>query len=239
MSRAVLSSGNRGEVQGPVAWEVVLVKLALPSGTLRVSNHHAPITWGGDTYVPGFIGDASGAQNLSENITGAATQSSISLNGVDPDLVAAAISDDLHWKRAQVWTAYLDYASGTLINDPIPTQDRRIGVPALGEGKNSATLTFTLDSVQAAIATGKAQVLANDADQHKRFPSDTAFHYTAANLDAVLIVAGKQGRVGGGKEDQNGPTHPGAPAPGSGGAFINIPTPNPQPVIPILPTVTT
>ena len=100
------------------AQHVVLVtftKLEFPSGTLYLHNSIGTYTWGGQDWLG--TGDLGEISQIEEGADVSPYKITLSLSGLDPDISAAALTEDYYLQPVTVYLGVLD-ASDDLIADP-------------------------------------------------------------------------------------------------------------------------
>lgn len=168
-------------VGASVARLVWLVRLDYPSGVVTACSAPFPLVWGGETYFGvGSLGSVGAADE------GAELQSyslQITLAGVKPEYVAAALGEAYQGRDARVYVAMLD-ADHAVIGDPVlvfrgrmDTQDIELGT--------EATITVTIVSRLVDWDRPRISRYTNE-DQQSRFPGDRAFEFVNSLVDATI-----------------------------------------------------
>jgi len=161
---------------------IFLVDLQINNETLHIWSGVGNFPWNGNTYTG--VGDLGQIGPAREGIEIQANGASLTLSGVDPSLVADALSDIQLGAPATIWlgavnenTLQLDGApvvmfSGLVdaptVNIAIPDPNATDGVPA------HATITIPLESKLAMLGAGQQRKYSR-ADQNLKYPDDTAF----------------------------------------------------------------
>ena len=94
---------------------VTFAKLEFPSGTLYVHNSIGTYTWGGQDWLG--TGDLGQISTIEEGADVSPYKITLSLSGLDPDISAAALTEDYYLQPVTVYLGVLD-TSDDLIADP-------------------------------------------------------------------------------------------------------------------------
>lgn len=161
---------------------IVLVDLDINNETLHIWSGVGNFPWNGNTYTG--VGDLGQVTPAREGIDIQANGASLSLSGVDPALVNAALSDIQLGAPATIWLGAVNEQSLQLegapvvmfsglvdapsVNMAIPDPNATDGVPA------QAAITIPLESRLAMLGAGQQRKYSR-ADQNLTYPDDTAF----------------------------------------------------------------
>lgn len=110
------NSTNRTTADGSHVELVSFVALDLPSGYLRLHTRLGNIVWGGNTYLG--VGKYGGISDVDEDAQLRPSGVTITLSGVDSDLVNSAMTEKYHGRAISVWQGYVTESTGALVADP-------------------------------------------------------------------------------------------------------------------------
>ena len=169
--------------------------------TLRVHNDIGPIMWGGREWMGvGNLGVVSAVAEDGELQPG---RIEVALNGLDADLVRAAVEDRHVGQPATVYIAARNAMTGAML-DAIPIA---IGIAdtmsATISGTEQATLQLTIEDERALFSRTAGQLLSN-AQQQLRRSGDLFFRF--ANRQVSFDVRwGGQGQASSGRDTYRQP----------------------------------
>jgi len=168
------------------------VRLALffaarfPSGWVRLWTGRGPIQWAGQEWAG--AGTLIGLSEIEESTAVEANGVAVTLAGVPPELVSAAIGEAQQGLPGRVWLAFLDDA-GTVIADPVFLFAGRLDVPTLQDGAETCTITLSYESRLVSLTRAREWRYTHESQQVLH-PGDRGFEYVAA-IQAQDIVWGR------------------------------------------------
>ena len=174
-----------------VIYPVILVDLNLNNQTLHVWSGIGPLTWNGNTYTGvGTLGEVQPAQ---EDTVVQANGANVSLSGVDPTVLADALSDLQLGGTVTQWFGLLNPAMLTLIGQPacmfsglMDAPTVTCGVPGPNGEPGRAIISIPLETRLAMLKEGQRKLYSR-ADQNLKYPNDTGFQYVEQENYLALI----------------------------------------------------
>lgn len=113
---AYASSTNQSTAEAGHLEHLHFVELDLPSGYLRLHTRIGTVTWGGNSYLGvGKLGDIS---DIDEDAMLRPSGVTVTLTGVDADLVTSAMTEKYHGRAIAVYEGYLNTSTMALVADP-------------------------------------------------------------------------------------------------------------------------
>jgi len=154
-----------------------------PTQTIRLTDAHRAIVWGGNTYL------ASGAflsfSGIEETADIQVSQAQVVISGVDQAWISLALSDEYLDRRLVIYKAFLD-ASDVLIVDPFPIHDGRMDAPIIAEdvpdgGVGTVTSTVTISSTSHFVDFQRSPGRrTNHQDSQIHFPGEKGFEFVSS-----------------------------------------------------------
>ena len=118
----------------------VLLYADLPEGARRVWTGRTPITFDGHTWEG--VGEVLSLSGLGENTETLARGISLRLNGMDPDMAAAIVSQPYQGRDCAVWLGFWDEDRTDLSIMSRPYFEGRLDSDDMEENGDSANLTL-------------------------------------------------------------------------------------------------
>lgn len=174
MSGDMLSAIQEEEVTIALAFEA-----EFESGTVRFWTGTKTRSWNGFLWQ-GF-GDLIGISAIVESKETVASGLSVSLSGINPALVSAAIQESRQGATGKVWLALLDTA-GNFIADPVLAFVGRLDVPTIADSGETCTISITYENRLVDLKRARNLRYTHEAQQ-SLFPGDKGFEYVAAIQD--------------------------------------------------------
>lgn len=158
---------------------VVFYEGAFVSGTLRLWSGLGEITWNDKTWFG--AGYLLGLGSLEDSTEVAAAGTRVTLSGVDPSLVQAAIGEARQGLPGKVWIGLLD-ADGASITDPVQAFAGRLDVPEITDDATRCTITISYESRLIDLTTPRNWRYTHESQQ-ALYPGDLGLEYVAAIQD--------------------------------------------------------
>lgn len=115
MSERDLTSNFKSGIAEVVVHPVIFCEMEFPSGTVRIWTGAGAITWDSNTWDGSE--DLVSFSPMPEVTDGSSQGVTISVSGVDSDLLSDAINDDFQGSAVRIWLGCLD-SSGAVVGDP-------------------------------------------------------------------------------------------------------------------------
>ena len=157
----------------------LLFEGSFASGTLRLWSGLGEITWNGQTWSG--AGHLLGLGVIEESTEVAASGVTITLSGVDPALVSAAIADARQGLPGRIWLGLLDEA-GALIADPVQAFSGRLDVPQISDDASHCTIAISYESRLIDLTTPRNWRYTHESQQALHL-GDRGLEYVAAIQD--------------------------------------------------------
>lgn len=162
---------------------VVLVRIATPSLTLRMTSDTGPVSFGGETYMPGTLGGIGAVREGSDM---AETTIGIDFSGVDLPTLAVAASPDFINSPVSVW---LLVEGGGQSGSVLLFSGFTAGAPNISYGQESRVMVQCKGKF-AALDRPRTERYA-DQDQQRKYPGDLGMQYasTVSSRDVIWPAA--------------------------------------------------
>lgn len=149
------------------------------SGTLRLWSGLGEIPWNRETWSG--AGYLLGLGALEESTEVAASGVTITLSGVDPSLVTAAIADARQGLPGKVWIGLLD-ENKAIIADPVQAFAGRLDVPEITDDATRCTITISYESRLIDLTKPRNWRYTHESQQ-ALYPQDKGLEYVAGIQD--------------------------------------------------------
>jgi hypothetical protein len=150
---------------------LIFVELDWPSGIVRMCNAFNTFPWNGHDWIA--MGNLGHIDVIREGAELQMVGLEMSLSGVNPSLVAAALQENYQGRAARVWFAPLDPDTYVPLADPVGPFQYRMDSSGLVSGKNPS-VTLTAESPFADYDRPRIRRW-TDEDQQAVHPGDTFF----------------------------------------------------------------
>lgn len=177
----------------------------LCSPPIRIWGGNGPITLGGNVFDP--VGDRSLVKVMGGALGGAAQGITLSLSGVDPEIIEIDDSDEVAGAPAALWRLIFKGDGITLLDAQIWQRGRLDQLVREDDIGGTATFSAMLETAARGLGRSGARIR-SDADQRLIKANDGFFKNTA--------YAGEKNLYWGGRKPQNAGTALGATYVGSG-----------------------
>lgn len=184
MSRAALSSTDKIQATSAIAGLVAFLSIALPSGTLYLTDADRPYTWSGNTYSPSN-GQWGGVTNYNETADSVPRPMSIRLSGVDATLIGNIEGNNIQGV-AITWSLGFTDSNGVLLDTPSMQMSALLGDCTINVDRNSGIISISGENLLADIQNRNSNLLQTQADQENRFSGDTFFQEIAGVINKII-----------------------------------------------------
>ena len=188
MPRTLSAAGLAGS-QASNFQAALLVWLDFPAGAVHLTNASSPIVWQSQRYTA--VGSLGAVEAITEASDLSASGVRMTLSGIDPSLMALALTDHYQGRRGQVRLALLDDASAVL--DTLVLFDGKIDTMQITLGE-TAQIQLTLEHRLIDAQRPRTRRYTHE-EQLLRDPADRGLEYVVAvqNLDLRWGQADAQG----------------------------------------------
>jgi hypothetical protein len=168
--------------QAEIVRPVLLVALEYASGTQRLCSAPFPITAMGQVFEG--VGTLGGVDPVRDQPGQGARPLTLSLSGIDPEAVSAALTENYRGRPGYVWVALLD-VQHQVIDEPLLVFKGRMDQQTIRLG-DTATIAVTMTSRTADWDRPKG-LRFTDAAQKARYPLDQGLAYVAQMADRNVV----------------------------------------------------
>ena len=158
---------------------VILFEGTFASGTLRLWSGLGDITWNGEIWAG--AGTLLSLGGIEESTEVAASGVTITLSGVDPALVSAAIADARQGLPGRIWLG-LSGQDDAIIADPVQAFSGRLDVPQISDDASHCTISISYESRLIDLTTARNWRYTHESQQVLH-PGDRGLEYVAAIQD--------------------------------------------------------
>lgn len=161
------------EIKAGTMRPVIFVEIEFLSGTTRVWSGIGTFSFDGKTWIG--VGDLGKISRIPETSQIAPSGITLSLSGIPASMVTNVLTDSRQGKPVKIWLGALD-SNDVLIVDPYQSFAGRMDVPAIEEGPETSTATFTVENELIDLKRTRVRRYTPD-DQIIDFPGDKGFDY--------------------------------------------------------------
>lgn len=220
-----LTAATLAELTASSLRPVLFVQIQFTSQTSYIWSGRGNITWNGQQWIG--IGDFGAISAMTESSEIAAQGLTLSLSGIDPDMLGHALNEVRQNYPVKIWFGAISTANPAIDNAPVVVADPwqafsgRIDVPTVDEGGDTSTISITVESRLIDLNRSRERRY-TDADQQSEFPGDLGFSYVPALQDWTGTWGKSDGsgikRIpgGGSKSSPTPPTGGSGAGPGNG-----------------------
>lgn len=166
----------KAHLAGRVTRAIALVWVDVETDPLRLHNDVGDIAWDGHTWTG--TGDLGGIDAVDEDDALAPDSYSLTLGGIDADLVADFRAERHIGRDCRIWLGGRDLATGALVGTPLPVLVGVVeGATAAGGGRVGAVTLQVAD--ERALLSRPGDLLFDDGQQRIRHPGDGFFQHVA------------------------------------------------------------
>lgn len=168
-----LTTANTTEATAAITRPVIFVELDFDSGIVRANTTDRAIVWGGQTYYG--VGNLGGIDKVSEDVSMGSNGISISLSGVDTNMLAIALGEQYQGRTAVISLGFVD-SSYAVVDTPVTVFSGLMDVMTIQSGENSGTISLSCENRMSRWDIPSA-LRFNDSTQKLFFPDDKGFEY--------------------------------------------------------------
>ena len=162
---------------------VTFAKLEFPSGTLYVHNSIGTYTWGGEDWLG--TGDLGEISQIEEGADVSPYKLTLSLSGLDPNVSAAALTEDYYLQPVTVYLGVLD-SSDDLIADPTVVWEGAMDQMIVSVGAESGDVISLTAESELARFNKASNLKYTSAQLQKDFAGDLGFDLMA-DIDGAKL----------------------------------------------------
>jgi hypothetical protein len=178
-----LTAGLEAEVIADSLRPVLLYAGDFTGGTLRLWTGAGTLVWMGENWVG--AGDLLGVSEIDESADIRANGVTLSLSGLNPSVISAALGQARQGLPGQVWIGALA-ADGTLIADPCLIFEGRLDVPEIDDSGDTCTVSISYESRLIDLERPRERRITHE-DQQIDYPGDRGRGYVTV-LQAAVVV---------------------------------------------------
>ena len=162
---------------------VTFAKLEFPSGNLYLHNSIGTYTWGGEDWLG--TGDLGEISEIEEGADVSPYKITLSLSGLDPDISAAALTEDYYLQPVTVYLGVLDF-SDDLIADPTIVWEGAMDQMTVSVGAESGDVISLTAESELARFNKASNLKYTNAQLQKDFSGDLGFDLMA-DIDGAKL----------------------------------------------------
>lgn len=181
MSTRNIDSGLVAEVSKVVFRPAVFAMLTFRSETSYAWSGVGSIVWNSETWLG--LGSFADIGSIAEGTDVEAAGTTLTLSGIDSNLLAECMTDIQLGAAAKVWFAAVG-SDGSVIA-PYLAFSGEIGKPSIGYGPETSTISLQLESRLTDLQRASMKRYTS-ADQHILYPDDTFFNWVEILNDVSL-----------------------------------------------------
>lgn len=186
-----LTSGTLGAVLSNVQRLVFFIFAEFVSGPVYIWNGLGTIVWNSQTWVG--TGNLVTISSVSEGTDISAKGITLTLSGVDSNLLAKCLGEVRQNNPVQLWLGFLD-SNGSVIADPYQSFSGHMDTATINEGVITSTIDLTLENALIDMNRPLERRWTHD-DQKIDYPTDNGFVWVTA-IQTWNGVWGKSGPGG-------------------------------------------
>ena len=172
MSRDITHAAQSAITDGLVR-VCLLFEAEFTGGTVYLWSGQGDLSWNGQTWLGG--GSLLGVSEITETSDVVATGVTVTLSGVDPAYVAAAISEAGQGLPGRIWLGLID-DTGAVIVDPLALFSGRLDVPQITDGGATCAITISYESRLVNLLKPNEWRYTHESQQ-QLYPGDMAFEF--------------------------------------------------------------
>ena len=198
-------SNNQSAATAAHAEIVYFVELEFPSGTLRMHTGVGTVQWGAGSPIPEWygVGKLGGIAPIKEDTELRPNGLTLTLSGVDSDLITAAMTEDYHNQPVRVYIGFRDTSTFALTADPELAFSGVMDYMTISQGEQFGTITVHCESEFARWARPRTLLFTRESQQ-LLYDGDLGLDFVAiiqsrvVTWDKRVNVGGNSGSYGGG-----------------------------------------
>jgi len=156
-------------------------EMDFPSGFTRLNTSPYVIQINANNFVG--VGALGSVGTINEEASLTAKGITLELSGVDPALVATALTENPRGRKCKLWVCLFD-ADHILINNPYPVGTWTMDTMSISTG-DKARIALTAESPLSDWDRPRVRYY-TDGDQLSRYPTDKFFEFLAINIDKEI-----------------------------------------------------
>lgn len=160
----------------------ILAQFTFRSGVQYVWSGIGNLVYNAQTFVG--VGSLGGLGVVTEGTDVEAQGTTVSLSGIDPTLYAECMTDIQLGAPAKIWFALL--SNGVLLGAPYLLFSGIVDKPTVSTGADSINISLALENRLTNLQRA-TQRRYTAADQHIKYPDDTAFNWVEILNDQALV----------------------------------------------------
>lgn len=181
MSRSLTASMLAG-IQAAEVRPILLFEGQFDSGFVRFWTGFGTLTWSGREWVG--AGNLIGISEVEENAELVATGVTVTLSGVEPALVSAAIGEARQNMPGRIWFGLLNEA-GAVVGDPYLAFSGRMDVPEITNAADTCVIALSYESILGDLLRPR-EIRFTDEAQKALYPGDRGFEYVTKIQDKEI-----------------------------------------------------
>ncbi len=162
---------------------VIFFEGVFASGTVRFWSGLGDVVWNAVTWTG--AGTLLGIGAIEETGEIVANGTAVTLSGVPPELVSAAITDARQGLPGSLWLGLLTTA-GAIIADPVLIFTGRLDVPQIADSMDSCTITISYESRLIDLNVPREFRYTNEG-QLQLYPTDYGFAYVTSIQEQEIV----------------------------------------------------
>lgn len=152
-------------------------------GSLRFWTGIEAIEWNGFTWEA--AGSLLSVTVMPETSQVVGSGMAVTLAGVDPAMVALALSQSSQGLKGRIWIAVLDPETQAIIDAPYQAFAGRLDVPMIEDSEQAVTITISYENLLAGL-TEVVERRYTHEDQQIEHPDDLAFEFVTSMQNYVI-----------------------------------------------------
>lgn len=178
-----LPSGMAAAIAAPNVNLAVFCELDWPDAPVRVWSGIGPFTFDSKTFTG--LGDLTAITAIQESSDGRANGVTVSLAGVNTDIVAATLGEYYQGRDARIWIGCLDDSGALVSTIPHLHFTGFMDVGSYSPDGATATISITLENEMVILQQASGRRRTNE-DQQAQYPGDLGMEFVvAANQEQV------------------------------------------------------
>lgn len=159
-----------------------LVSIAFKSQTVYCWTGAGNLIYGGNTYLG--VGDLGKLGAITEGSDVQAYGTTITLSGIDPNLLSESLTDIQLGAPVTIYFALLD-SNGNIYGTPYPAFVGTVDKPSIQVGTSAVTISLALENRLSNLQRANQRKYTS-ADQDLYYPGDMAFNWVESLNDQAL-----------------------------------------------------
>jgi hypothetical protein len=178
-----LTAGLEAELTADALRPVLFYEGVFASGTLRLWSGVGTVSWNSKSWVG--AGNLLGISEIEETTEIRAAGVTVSLSGLNPSIISAALGQARQGLAGRVWIGALT-AAGAIVADPFMAYEGRLDVPEIERSGETCTVAISYESRLIDLERPRERRITHE-DQQIDFPGDRGREYVASLQDKVVV----------------------------------------------------